>query len=65
MPWLMLLPCIAVVDGKPQRQILSHLLHQGGKCYCHSYILWQMDSHICCMLQNLKMADVFAKWQME
>ena len=65
MPWLMLLPCIVVVDGKPQRQMLSPLLHQGGRCYCHSYILWQMVSHICCMLQHLKMADVIAKWQME
>ena len=25
MPWLRLLPCIAVVDGKPWRQMLSPL----------------------------------------
>ena len=37
MPWLMLLPCIVVVDGKPQRQMLSSLLQQGGRCYCHSF----------------------------
>ena len=65
MPWLMLLPRIAVVDDKPQRQMLSPLLHQGGRCYCHSLVMWQMESHIGCMLQHLKMADVIAKWQMD
>ena len=65
MPCLMLLPCIVVVDGKPQRQMLLPLLHQHGRCYCHSFILWQIVSHISCMLQHLKMGDVIAKWQME
>ena len=64
MPWLMLLPSIVVVDGKPQMQMLLPLLHQRGRCYCHSFILWQMVNHISCMLQHLKMADVIAKWQM-
>ena len=53
------------VDGKPQRQMLSPLLHQGGRCYCHSFVLWQMVGNIHCMFQHLKMADAIAKWQME
>ena len=52
-------------DGKPQRQMLLPLLYQDGRCYCHFFVLWQMVSHIGCMLQYLKMADVIAKWQME
>ena len=64
MPWLTLLPCIVVVDGEPQRQMLLPLSYQGGRCYCHSFILWQMINHNC-MLQHLKMADVLAKWQMD
>ena len=54
MPWLVLLPYIVVVDGKPCRQMLLLFFY-----------LWQMVSHISCMLQHLKMADVIAKWQME
>ena len=34
----MFLPFIVEVDGKPQRQILSPLLYQDGRCYCHSFI---------------------------
>ena len=57
MPWQMLLPYVDVVDGKPQRQMLTPLLHQDGKCYYHSFVMWQMISHTACMLQHLKMAD--------
>ena len=65
MPWQMLLPYVVVVDGKPQRQMLSPPLHQGGRCYCYSFVMWQMVSHTGCMVQHLKMADVIAKWQKE
>ena len=34
----MFLPFIVLVDGKPLRQMLSPLLYQGGRCYCHSFI---------------------------
>ena len=64
MPWLMLLPCIVVVDGKPQRQMLLPLSYQGGRCYCYSFMLWQMVSHRL-HVTALKMADVIGKWQME
>ena len=63
----MFLPYIVVVDGKPQRQILSPLLYQEGRCYCHSIMFMFMadvEPHIG-MLKQLKMADVIAKWQME
>ena len=63
----MFLPYIVVVDGKPHRQMLSPLLYQEGRCYCHSFILMfvaDVKPHIG-MLQQLKMADVIAKWQME
>ena len=65
MPWQMLLPCVVVVDGKPQWQMLSPLLHQGGRCYCHFLVMWQLVSHISCTLQHVQIADVNAKWQME
>ena len=38
MPWLMFLPFIVVIHGKPQRQMLSPLLYQDGRCYCHFFI---------------------------
>ena len=64
MPWQMLLPYVAVVDGKPQRQMFSPLLHQGGRCYCHSLVMWQEDMFetgesmsfnlkICCVLEKI------------
>ena len=59
-PWLMFLPYIVVVDGKPQRQMLSPLLYQEGRCYCPSFILMfvaDVKPHIG-MLEQLKMADV-------
>ena len=34
MPWLMLLPYIVVVDGKPGRHMLSPVLHLDDRCYC-------------------------------
>ena len=34
----MFLPFIVVVDGKPQRQMVSSLLYQDGRCYCYSFI---------------------------
>ena len=45
MPWLMLLSCIVVVDGKPQRQMLSSLLTHGGRSYCHSFIVTDGKPH--------------------
>ena len=54
MPWQILLPYVGVVDGKPQRQMLSPLLHQGGRCYCHSLVMWQLVGHTGYMLQHLK-----------
>ena len=60
---LMLLPCIVVVDGQPQRQMLSPLTHQGGRL---QLLYFAADGKPqSCMLQHLKMADVIAKWQME
>ena len=66
-PWLMFLPYIVVVGGKPQRQMLSSLLYQEGGYYCPSFILMfvsDVEPHIG-MLQQLKMTDVIARWQME
>ena len=56
-----------VVDGKPQRQMLLPLLYQEGRCYCPSFTFMfvaDVKPHVG-MLQQLKMADAIAKWQME
>ena len=45
MPWCLLLPYDVVVDGKPQRQVLSPLVRQSGRWYCHILDIWQMVSH--------------------
>ena len=45
MPWQMLLPYDVVVEVKPQRQMLSPLVKQSGRCYCHILDMWQMVSH--------------------
>ena len=65
MLWLMLLPYIVVVDGKPGRQMLSPVFHQGWQMLLPFFYLWQVVGLISCMLQYLKMADVIAKLQME
>ena len=63
----MFLPFIVVVDVKPQRQMLSPLIIKMADVIAIlSFIyLWQMLSHMIGMLQQLKMADVIAKWQVE
>ena len=64
MHWLMLLPCFVVVDGKPQRQMLSPLYINVADVIAS--LLFVADGKPqSCMLQHLKMADVIAKWQME
>ena len=53
----MFLPYIVVIGGKPQRQMLSPLLFQEGRCYCPSFILIflaDVEPHIG-ILQQLKM----------
>ena len=58
MPCLMLLPYIVVVDGKPGRQILLSCITSRWQMLLPFFYLWQMVSHISCMLQHLKMADM-------
>ena len=56
--WQMLLPL---------RQMLSPLLCQEGRCY-RPFLIFVADVKPHCfryLLQQLKMADVIAKWQME